>query len=81
MVLRTPGEVSQSPNESADTHTIYIFLVRGGDACLLPAKQSLDILESRLMSRKGLRAGKHDVVIAEMFMMNKLGLFKIDKTA
>ena len=62
-------------------YTIYIFLIRVREfVFLFPAKQSLDILESRLMSRKGLIVGKHAVIMAEMFIMNKSGSFKTLKT-
>ena len=62
-------------------YTIYIFLIRVREfVFLFSAKQSLDILESRLMSRKGLIVGKHAVIMAEMFIMNKSGSFKTLKT-
>ena len=62
-------------------HTIYIFLIRvGAFVFLFPAKQSLDIVGSRLMSRKGLTVGKYEVIIEDMVEMNKLGLFKRPKT-
>jgi len=38
----------------------------GEFAFLFPAKQSLDTLESRLISRKGLIAGKHEMTTADM---------------
>ena len=65
----------------SQTHTIHIFLARvGAFVFLFPAKQILDIVESRLMSRKGLTVGKYEVIIEDMVEMNKLGLFKRPKT-
>ena len=61
-------------------HTIHTFLFRVGEfAFLSPAKQSLDILESQIISRKGLISGKHEVTTADMVEMNKLALLEIPK--
>ena len=61
-------------------YTIYIFLIRVREfVFLFPAKQSLDILESRLISRKGLIAGKHEMTTADIVEMNKLALLETPK--
>ena len=68
------------PMNIVQIHTIYTFLLRVGEfAFLSPAKQSLDTLESRLISRKGLIAGKHEMTTADMVEMNKPALLEIPK--
>ena len=68
------------PTNIVQIHTIHTFLLRVGKfAFVFPAKQNLDILESRLISRKGLIAGKHEMTTADIVEMNKLALLEIPK--
>ena len=58
--------------------TIYIFLISIVDfTFLIQAKLSLETLESRLMSRKGLTVGKHRESTALVFKMTKFRSLKI----
>lgn len=59
----------------AQTHTIHIFSVRLRDfVFLIQEKQSLHTVESCLMSRNGLMAGKHTEITAAVFTSHRLGL-------
>ena len=58
-------------------HTIYIFLIRLGDTeFFMYRKQRLDMMESRLMSRKGLIKGKHTLIRPVVYTNHQLGLWK-----
>ena len=60
--------------------TIYIFLISIVDfTFLIQAKLSLETLESRLMSRKGLTVGKHRESTELKVVRIPLGLLKIAK--
>ena len=68
------------PTNIVHIQTIHTFLIRVGKfALVFPAKQNLDILESRLISRKGLIAGKHEMTTADIVEMNKLALLETPK--